>query len=186
MRVLIAALVVMACSPAAGPTPSASPALSSQIEAALVAPSPSVSAIRPPLGDPAASPDDGSCRTEQELRDRLELFTRAVNDGDRAGIDQALSSVLWVLSVGGGPEPHSAVYGKVEAARDLIRRHAEGERWRLVSIFQPTLRGWDGASHFGVRMERRRGDAVIEHLGKGALFCRGRYEGIEVLNLGSP
>ena len=51
---------------------------------------------------------------------------------------------------------------------------------------QTTLRGWDGASHFGVQMERTVAGNLLMYHGKGALFCHGRYEGIEVLGLGYP
>jgi len=143
-------------------------------------------AVLSPLGDPGAPPEDGSCKTEDELRAKLESFTSALNAGDAAALERSLSPALWAISASAPAEPHWVVYGRIDAKRELLRRHAAGERWRLVGVSQTTLRGWDGASHFGLQMERTFAGDVVRHQGKGALFCYGRYEGIEVLGLGAP
>jgi len=178
MRSLVAGALLLGCTPTGPALVDASPVV--QSAATPTAP------VLPPLGDPAASPDDGSCRSEAELRAHLESFTSALNTGDPIALERSLSPVLWVVSASAPAEPHWAVYGRADALRELLRRQSVGERWRLVGVSQTTLRGWDGASHFGVQLERTLASEVVMHQGGGALFCRGRYEGIEVLALGSP
>jgi hypothetical protein len=171
MRALLASALLLTCVPA-GLNGNAAPA-------------PSVTAAPTAAVVPPESPlEDGSCKTEDELRAKLESFTSALNAGDAAALERSLSPVLWAVSAL-DPAPW-AVYGKTEALRELLRRHATGERWRFVSFTQTTLQGWDGASHFGLHMERTVAGRLVMHQGKGALFCRGRWEGIEVLGLGSP
>jgi hypothetical protein len=175
MRALLASALLLACTQTAH--------IADATPAPPGAPKPTA-AVLPPLGDPGASPEDGSCKTEDELRVMLESFTLALNAGDAAALERSLSSVLWAVSASAPAEPHWVVYGRTEALRELLRRHAAGERWRLVGFSQTTLPGWDGASHFGVQMERAVAGRVVMHQGKGALFCHGRYVGIEVLGLG--
>lgn len=178
MRALVACVLLLACTPT-GPA---------VVDASLVAQSTATptTPVLPPLGNPGGSPDDGSCRSEAELRAYLESFTRALNAGDAAALERSLSSVLLSVSAGAPSEPHWVVYGRTEALRELLRRHEAGERWRLVGLDLSTLRAWDGASHFGVQMERTLASGPITHQGKGALFCHGRYQGIELLALGHP
>jgi hypothetical protein len=178
IRALVACLLLLGCTPTGPAVVDASPA--AQGTATPTTP------VLPPLGDPAASPEDGSCRSEAELRAYLESFTRALNAGNVAALERSLSPVLLSVSAGSPSEPHWVVYGRTEALRELLRRHEAGERWRLVGLSQPTLRAWDGASHFGLQMERTLASGPVTHQGKGALFCHGRYEGIEVVALGNP
>lgn len=177
IRALLSSVLVLACTP----TGVASDATAAPPSAATP-----TAAVLSPLGDPAAPPDDGSCKNEDELRAKLESFTSALNAGDAAALQRSLSPVLWAVSATAPTEPHWVAYGRADAVQELLRRQAAGERWRLIGFSQTTLRGWDGASHFGVHMERTVAGNVVVHQGKGALFCHGRYEGIEVLGLGYP
>ena len=177
IRGLLASVLVLACTPSG-----------IAHDATAVPPSAATptAAVLSPLGDPAAPAEDGSCETEEELRAKLESFTSALNAGDSAALQRSLSPVLWAVSASAPTEPHWVAYGRSDAVQELPRRQSAGERWRLVGFSQTTLRGWDGASHFGVQMERTVAGNLLMYHGKGALFCHGRYEGIEVLGLGYP
>jgi hypothetical protein len=64
--------------------------------------------------------------------------------------------------------------------------HAAGDRFITPPTpNQITLRGWDGAGHAGLApFTFERGGKRLQLSGKSALYCGGRWRGIEVMSLG--
>ena len=161
LRVLAcAACVLVACA-------SSSPASSAEL------PSPSV-----------ASSATTACRDRAQVEDWLARFAAAFNSGDEAKVRAVRSPDLWALSftVLGH---NDAAYGRESAVQDVLARQREGDRLELRQVTVNELAGWDGAAQVGpVRFGVRRGQAVYELAGKGAVCCAGPAAGLKVLGLG--
>ena len=119
------------------------------------------------------------CTDAAAVRLMLEEFIGAVNRGHADEILAYLSpAFLWYS------DATVVAYGREEAARVLAQRAANGERLSLVDVTVNTLDGWDGAAQFGpIVLELTDADGARRAGGKGALYCDGRWRGIEVLSL---
>jgi hypothetical protein len=133
----------------------------------------------------AGQPQIEACRAESEIESSLEAFSGAVNDGDRTRVDAAVSSAAQWFSITTS-SGHEVVYGHSNIVEHLLAMHAAGDRFVTPPTpDQFTLVAWDGAGHFGLAaFTFERGGKRFELHGKGALFCGGRWRGIEVLSLG--
>lgn len=125
------------------------------------------------------------CRADSQITSSLEAFARAVNDGDRAGVEAVVSSAAQWFSLT-TPAGHEVAYGRENIVERLIAMHVAGDRFvASPTPNQLTLVAWDGAGHFGLApFTFERGGKRIELSGKGALYCGGRARGIKVLSLG--
>lgn len=143
----------------------------------------------PPTPTPAAStePSPGTtepCRSDQEVIATLDRFVAAFNSGDQAAIRRNVSRYAEWFSVSAVPLWHQSVYGQDDVVVHLLKRQAAGDRLADPKIEISGLVGWDGSAHFGVRSLRlSTNGSVTDLIGKGALQCRGRGEGIVVLGL---
>ena len=133
----------------------------------------------------AAQPQAEQCRADSEITSSLEAFARAVNDGDRAGVEAVVSLAAEWFSLT-TPDGHEVAYGREKIVEHLIAMHGAGDRFVAPPTpSQPTLVAWDGAGHFGVApFTFERGGKRMQLSGKGALYCGGRARGIKVLSLG--
>jgi hypothetical protein len=133
----------------------------------------------------ASQPQVEACRAESEIASSLEAFARAVNNGDRAGVEVAVSSAAQWFSLT-TPAGHEVAYGHNNMVEHLISMHLAGDRFVTPPTpNQLTLVAWDGAGHFGLApFSFERGGKRMELQGKGAVYCGGRLRGVEVLSLG--
>jgi hypothetical protein len=108
---------------------------------------------------------------------------RAFNSGDPSAIRATVSRYAEWFSLT-LPSRHVAIYGQDDMVHHLFERAGAGDRLSGARIEVNGLVGWDGSAHFSVNaLELARDGQVIRLLGKGALQCRGRGEGIVVLSL---
>jgi hypothetical protein len=125
------------------------------------------------------------CHAASEINTSLEEFARAVNEGDRGKLETLVSSAAQWFSLTTS-KGHEVVYGQSDIVEHLTRMHAAGDRFITVPTpNQVSLRGWDGAGHFGLaEFTFERGGERLQLDGKGELWCGGRWRGIGVLSLG--
>jgi len=139
------------------------------------------------LGEEAVGPAAviESCHDQSEIDGLLGSFARAVNGGDPAGIEAVVSPAAQWFSIT-EPGSHEVAYGQREIVAHLLAMHASGDRFVTAPTTQQiTLRGWDGAGHFGLAaFTFERDGREIRLFGKGALYCGGTARGVEVLSLG--
>jgi hypothetical protein len=124
------------------------------------------------------------CRAVHEIQAILASFTQAVNSGDRAAIEAAVSpSAHWFsLTTSGGNE---VAYGHDDIVSHLVAMSAAGDRFITTPTpDQVTLVAWDGAGHFGLTaFTFERNGQRHRLVGKGALYCGGSARGVEVMGL---
>lgn len=127
------------------------------------------------------------CGTENEIESSLETFARAVNEGNRVKVEAVVSSAAEWFAIT-TPNGHEAANGHAKIVDHLLAMHAAGDRFITPPTpNQVTLVAWDGAGHFGVApFTFERGGKRLQLIGKGALFCGGRSQGVKVLSLGVP
>jgi hypothetical protein len=128
-----------------------------------------------------------TCHAERQIESALGAFARAVNDGDRAKVDAVVSSVAQWFSITTS-NGHEVAYGHGDIVEHLLAMHEAGDRFITPPVpNQLTLQGWDGAGQFGLApFTFERAGKHLELQGKGAVFCGGRWRGIQVMSLGGP
>jgi hypothetical protein len=124
-----------------------------------------------------------SYRTEC-ARDVLSSFIDAFDRGDTAQLNTFFSATDGSLPFQWFYTPETKPYGPdlAHLVEVLAAWHAEGERWRLVSVTSGDGPSWHGGVDFALTITRSWRDHLAVNNGKGALDCSARK--IFVLALG--